>query len=205
MILAVTGLFAGFLHVLSGPDHLVAMAPYAVHGKSGAWRNCVRWGFGHSAGVLAVGALALIVRNQLSIEALSSWAERCVGVVLIGIGLWALRRALAARADAHGHAHSEPQQAHGHAPFAVGTVHGLAGSSHILGILPALAMPSNFAAAAYLLLFGAGSIAAMGTFSTVLGQLADRAGADRVTMRSALLALSSVLAFCVGGFWLLAS
>ena len=43
---------------------------------------------------------------------------------------------------------------HGRAAFAVGTLHGLAGSSHLLGILPALAMPSDLAAGIYLLLFG---------------------------------------------------
>jgi hypothetical protein len=36
MTLACAGLLAGFVHVLSGPDHLGAMAPYAVSEKSGA-------------------------------------------------------------------------------------------------------------------------------------------------------------------------
>src|SRR4029450_9914430 len=42
------------------------------------------------------------------------------------------------------------------AAFAVGTLHGLAASSHLLGILPALALPSTRAAGAYLLCFCSG-------------------------------------------------
>ena len=38
MTLVLAGLMAGFVHVLSGPDHLAAIAPYAVDGKSRAWR-----------------------------------------------------------------------------------------------------------------------------------------------------------------------
>ena len=97
MTLALAGLIAGFLHVLSGPDHLAAMAPYAVEGQRRAWRTGVRWGLGHTAGVLGVGLLALMFRDALHVEALSAWAERCVGFVLIGVGIWGMRAALAAR------------------------------------------------------------------------------------------------------------
>ena len=36
MTLAFAGFLAGFVHVLSGPDHLAAIAPYAVDGRSRA-------------------------------------------------------------------------------------------------------------------------------------------------------------------------
>ena len=55
--LLVSGLFAGFVHVVSGPDHLAAIAPYALDAKARAWRAGVRWGFGHSAGVLGMDCL----------------------------------------------------------------------------------------------------------------------------------------------------
>ena len=61
---------------------------------------------------------------------------------------------------------------HGHAAFSVGTLHGAAGSAHLLGILPALALPSDLAAGAYLLLFGTGSVAAMGAFASLVGWIA---------------------------------
>jgi hypothetical protein len=146
-----------------------------------------------------------MLRDTLHIEALSAWGERCVGVVLIGIGFWAMRAALAARrAHSNRSLQEKRPRVHGHAAFAVGTVHGLAGSSHVLGIVPALLLPSNVAAAGYLLLFGAGSVVAMGAFSSLAGWLANRPGASLIT-QSALLGVCSVLAFSIGGFWLFAN
>jgi hypothetical protein len=189
MTLALAGLVAGFVHVLSGPDHLAAIAPYAVTGKRRAWRMGVRWGLGHGAGVLIVGILALLLRHALPVEMLSAWSEWCVGLVLVAIGIWGLRRAFV------GHVHSGRHG--GGVAVAVGTLHGLAGSSHLLGILPALALPSNLAAGAYLLAFVAGSVAAMGVFAALLGSVA---GAARV--QRALLGFSSALAVGVGLFWM---
>jgi hypothetical protein len=199
MTLALAALVAGFVHVLSGPDHLAAMAPYAVEGKARAWRTGVRWGLGHSTGVLGVGVLALLLRDTLHIEALSAWGERCVGLVLIAIGVRAALAFTRLRRDRHHEHRSGP---HGHAPFAIGTVHGLAGSSHVLGIATALVLPSDFTAYAYLLLFGVGSVAAMGLFSSLVGRVASARGATSLATQSALLAVCSVLAVAVGGFWL---
>jgi hypothetical protein len=202
--LLLSGLLAGFVHVVSGPDHLAAIAPYAVDAKAQAWRTGVRWGFGHSAGVLGVGLLALVLRDALSIDLVSAWGERVVGVVLIGIGIWGMRAAFADRAvsirdrqDRRLHEHK-----HEHPAFAVGTVHGLAGSSHLLGVVPALALPSDTAAAAYLILFGVGSIAAMGLFSSLIGWIALRPGANGAKTQSALLAVFSAIAIVIGGAWL---
>jgi sulfite exporter TauE/SafE len=81
------------------------------------------------------------------------------------------------------------------------TVHGLAGSSHLLGIVPALALLTNTEAAAYLVVFGLGTIAAMATFSTFIGLLADRPGARSVKVQNTLMASFSMLALVVGGVW----
>ena len=142
MTLAFAGFLAGFVHVLSGPDHLAAIAPYAVDERTSAWRTGVRWGLGHTAGVLGVAVMALLLRHALPIERLSAWGERCVGLVLIAIGIWGARAALTARtdngrdhrhahADGHDHLYDRGQAAtttygHGRAAFAVGTLHGLA-------------------------------------------------------------------------------
>jgi hypothetical protein len=197
LALALAGLLAGFIHVLSGPDHLAAIAPYAVEGKTRAWRTGVRWGLGHSAGVLGVGLLGLFARHSLPLEALSAWAERGIGIVLIGIGAWGLRKALALRS------HDASSHTHGRKAFAVGTVHGLAGSSHLLGVLPALALPTDFAAAAYLTLFGTGTVAAMGTFSSLVGWISSHLRASARGSQSALLAACAACAIAVGAFWLL--
>jgi len=202
MTLAFAGLVAGFVHVLSGPDHLAAIAPYAVSWKTRAWRMGVRWGLGHGAGVLIVGILAIALRHALPVEALSAWSESCVGFVLVAIGIWGLRAALTGRGGA-GHAHpGRPTHVHGRVAVAVGTLHGLAGSSHLLGILPALALPSDLLAGAYLLLFVVGSVVAMGIFSALLGSIAGRPAASGVRAERALLALCSVIAVAVGVFWI---
>jgi len=197
--LALAALVAGFVHVLSGPDHLAAIAPYAVEGKARAWRTGVRWGLGHSTGVLGVGLLALMLRDTLHLEALSAWGERCVGLVLIAIGI----RAALAVAQLRGGRHEHRKGAHSHAPFAIGTVHGLAGSAHVLGIAAALVLPSDFMAYAYLLLFGVGNVAAMGLFSSLVGRVALTREIAGASTQSALLTVCSVVAVAVGGFWLL--
>jgi hypothetical protein len=206
MLTALAGILAGFLHVLSGPDHMAAIAPYATQGRARAWRTGVRWGFGHSAGVVVVGIVALLLRDKLGLEPVSAWGERLVGVMLIGIGVWGVLKAIAARRARADHPHGEPApRVHGHTAFGVGTVHGLAGSSHILGIAPALLMPSATAAAAYLVFFGGGTIVAMAIFSFAIGWIADRPAARGLAGQSALLGLCSVLALGVGGFWLVSA
>ena len=92
MTLAIAGIVAGFIHVLSGPDHLAAIAPYAVDGKSRAWRTGVRWGLGHTTGVLGLGLLLLLLRDALPLDAVcgisrssvpasrDAPARKCVGV-----------------------------------------------------------------------------------------------------------------------------
>jgi hypothetical protein len=200
MTLAFVGFLAGFVHVLSGPDHLAAIAPYAVDGKTRAWRTGVRWGLGHATGALAVGLLMLAVREALPVDAISTWGERLVGLFLLGIGMWGLGAALT-RTTRPSHAHGS--HVHGHAAFAVGSLHGLAGSAHLLGLLPALAFPSTFAAGSYLLLFGAGTVAAMAAFASFVGWAAGRSGVSGPRAQGAVLGLSSVVAVAVGGFWLL--
>jgi hypothetical protein len=198
MTLVFAGFLAGFLHVLSGPDHLAAIAPYAVDGRVRAWRTGVRWGLGHATGALVVGLLVLAMREALPLEALSAWGERLVGLVLIAIGIWGIG---VARARSKPGLRSREPHAHGHAAFGVGTLHGLAGSAHLLGMLPALALPSDFAAGMYLLLFGIGSVAAMGTFASLVGWIAGRPGVRSPRAQGAFLGLSSLVAAAVGAFW----
>lgn len=212
-----TGFFAGFVHVLFGPDHLAAVAPLSLKGRR-RWVVGLNWGLGHSGGVIAVGALAVLARGVLPVEAMSAFAERMVGVALIGIGLWGFSKVVSARAHVHEHTHdgsthehmhihgaphdhdAGPAHSHTHAAFAVGTLHGLAGSSHVLGVLPALAMPSTLASALYLLFFGAGTIAAMAAFAAVIGAASEKMGGPRVYIR--FMGACSVLAIATGAAWL---
>jgi hypothetical protein len=225
LVAALAGTLAGLVHVLSGPDHLAAVAPLASDGRgSRSWRAGALWGLGHSSGVIAVGLLALLLRGWLPIESLSSWSERMVGLVLIGIGLWGLHRAFRTRVHTHTHAHgphvhshlhahthavaaadashARTRHAHTHAAFAVGVLHGLAGSSHFLGVLPALALPGLAASLGYLGGFGLGTVAAMSGFATVIGLIASRAQLRGPMATRWLLSGCSTLALVVGIAWL---
>src|SRR3954466_9147531 len=153
LVAMLAGLSAGTIHALSGPDHLSAVAPLVINERSRRWRMGLFWGLGHSLGVCLIGLIALLLRGFLPLDALSSWSERLVGVVLIGVGLWGLRRAFLARLPAP-HVHEDsPQGRPGRAAVMIGGLHGLAGSSHILGLLPALALPSRWASFAYVVGF----------------------------------------------------
>lgn len=222
MISVVTGLVAGAIHVVSGPDHLAAVAPFAAESKHKAWNVGLRWGVGHAGGVLFVGMLSLLLRDWLPLDAISSWSERLVGVVLIGIGLWGARRALSGRVHTHEHEHGgekhvhihthdgagahthegATEHRHTHAAFAVGTLHGMAGSSHFLGVLPALAFPTMTEAVWYLTAYGIGTVAAMVAFSSLVGWSARCLAVSSVQAYRRMMAVCSFAAVAVGGWWL---
>ena len=101
---------------------------------------------------------------------LSSWSERLVGVTLIGIGLWGLRRGLGEETPMRIH----KPGGHAHVAGGVGILHGLAGSAHFLGVLPALLLPTTAATLSYLAAFGLGSVAAMAGFSWIIGDVLSR-------------------------------
>ncbi len=214
MFSLLAGFFAGLVHVLSGPDHLAAIAPLAAKNPQASWRAGLRWGIGHSTGVLVVGLATLLLRGLLPVDLISRSSDRMVGALLIGIGAWTLRKALQIHSHEHAHGctqhehfHLHPTRdhlaphAHGHAAFAIGTLHGLAGSSHFLGVLPALALPSNFLAAIYLLAFGAGTVISMIFFSYVVGAVAARFATSAWKAYRGLLFACSAAAFAVGAAW----
>lgn len=187
------GLAAGLLHVFSGPDHLAAVAPLAADSDRGKWRTGLQWGIGHTSGVLLIAGMLLLVRERLPLEAISAHSERLVGIALILVGAWGFWSAWVRRcAGATTHSHSG-------ASFGMGALHGLAGSSHLFGVLPALAFATRIEAAFYLAGFGAGAIAGMTAFSAAMGLLSSYLSHRH---SSGLLYASSAAALVVGGFWL---
>jgi hypothetical protein len=213
MLTLVSGMVAGAFHVLSGPDHLAAVAPLAVSARGGAWRQGWTWGLGHTSGVVVMALLALAMREILPpIATLSSWSERIVGAALLALGMWSVLRALRVGpaphvhgGQTHEHTHVRRGPAwvrrlgHPHASFALGLLHGAAGSSHVLGVIPALALPSTSQAFVYLAAFGGGSVAAMAAFAALVGGLKGW-GAQR--LERALTGCSGALALLVGAAWL---
>ena len=226
VIASLSGLVAGLIHVFSGPDHLAAIAPLSVHqrGRGRGWITGARWGLGHATGVILVGILSLWLRERLPSAWLSNWAERLVGMTLIGIGCWGIRKAFTRRMHTHEHVHDgrahmhihvhEPVSAHGpahgasrahfhtHAAFAVGTLHGLAGSSHLLGVLPSLWLPTKAQTIGYLLAYGLGSILAMAVFSSIMTVAATRFAFSGTGAYRALTVGCSAAAVMIGACWI---
>lgn len=223
LVAIVAGLAAGALHVVSGPDHLAAVAPLAVEERRRPWFLGLCWGVGHSGGVWILALIAWVARESIiaHIDTLSVWSERLVGFVLIAIGLWGLRRALAVRVHAHEHVHADGTKhihihahdeniqhphpvdhSHAHSALGIGTLHGLAGTSHLLGVLPSLLLPTRLAAAGYVISYGAGSIAAMTAFAWLMGIVSASSGRLGDRAHRALALTSGVAAIAIGAFWI---
>lgn len=220
----IAGLLTGLHHVFSGPDHVAAVAPLAVDAPRKAWKTGFRWGLGHASGVVLIGALALLFRDLLPILIISAWSERLVGLFLIAIGFWGIRKALLIHAHEHehngekhvhihvhekkaeenAHEHARLEHPHTHTAFGIGTVHGLAGSSHFFGVLPAMAFKSSTDSFIYLMTFGLGTIVAMTLFSTAISNLAGRLSFRTVHGYRNLMCGCSVAALAIGVYWLTA-
>jgi hypothetical protein len=222
-----SGLLAGAVHVVTGADHLAALLPLSIGRRRGAWALGARWGLGHSLGVIVIGALAVAFKARFDLGLVEAWGERLVGVLLIAIGLLGLRRALRVTLHAHPHDHdgkahahlhlhtaaeqgheagSHPGQAprHGHTAFFAGTLHGVAGTAHLLGVLPALALPGLLASSTYLLAFAAGTVAAMAAFAALVGEGSARMARGPALLRP-LLCAASIVTVAVGATWLVLS
>lgn len=207
---------AGTVHVLSGPDHIAAVAPLAIEDRGRSWLAGWTWGVGHASGVVVVATLGVLLRDVLPpVEAISLWGERIVGGALIAVGLWALRRGLAIGTSTHSHggtthAHVHVgrgpavlrRAGHAHAAFLMGILHGVAGTSHFLGVLPALALPTRVDALTYVGVFGVTSVAAMTACAAAIGAVAQRSATTGAAAHRVLVLASALIAISVGGYWL---
>ena len=212
MLIILSGILAGFIHVISGPDHIAAVAPIAVDQTRDRWKTGAVWGIGHTTGVWLVGIGAYYLRDWLPVEMLSYSSERLVGVALIGIGLWAGRKAIRNTVHTHTHdhdgahhthihIHARESHRHAHTTGGIGLLHGIAGSSHLFGVLPALGLPTASDTLTYLLAFGISSVVAMSGFTWFIGQIILRFE-HRVNGYRLVLGGSAVTALIVGCFWL---
>jgi len=169
----------------SDPDHLVAVTSLvAADGRGtraatglGAW-----WGLGHAATLIVIGLPLIAFKAQLP-HWLEGGAERAVGVLILVLAIRVVWKWT--RGDYRGgrHAHPSPDQlsgpdrhrhlrrgestGHGHLTvrssrqaFALGLLHGLAGTGAVVVLLLA-ALPSQLTAALALTVFAPMSILSM--------------------------------------------
>ena len=62
-VVILTGILAGLIHVVSGADHFVAMAPSSITNPKVALKNSISWGLGHSSGVVFLAVLAIFIKD----------------------------------------------------------------------------------------------------------------------------------------------
>ncbi|HET7903839.1 MAG TPA: hypothetical protein VFM17_04700 [Candidatus Eisenbacteria bacterium] len=122
------------------------------------WLGAV-WGMGHSSALLAASFVIVVLRIPVP-PRVATMLELGVAAMLIVLGIHSILTA------------SDPvraatRPASARRPFAIGLIHGLAGSGGLaLLVLPAIRDP--FAALAYVGLFGLGSIGGMALWSALL-------------------------------------
>jgi ABC-type nickel/cobalt efflux system permease component RcnA len=182
------GFVLGLQHALD-PDHLVAVSTIVSDHKSLRRSSLIGtfWGLGHSLSLLGVGLVIILLRVSIPGHVLP-WMEAPVAIMLIVLGISATRRALRDRGvQIHTHVHEHGHQPHEHVhvhlgdehnhmhrmfklgrrPFAVGLVHGFAGSA-ALTLLVLTRIPSIALGLVYMAVFGIGSIGGMLIMSAVI-------------------------------------
>jgi hypothetical protein len=169
----------------SDPDHLVAVTSLVASqdgdtkaaARLGAW-----WGAGHAAMLLLIGLPLIAFRSELPAW-LESGAEKAIGVVIVvlaGRVVWKWVRG-DYRLGSHDHAPPEARHRHlhkgdaGHShdqlrtprqAFAIGILHGLAGTGAVVLLLIA-ALPTQVEAAAALAVFAPMSVISMAGMTAV--------------------------------------
>jgi nickel/cobalt exporter len=190
------GLVLGLRHA-SDADHVCTVASL-LRGGSSPWpalRTAIFWGLGHTLTLLGVGLA--VVGLGLGLPAwLEVGVERAVAVSLVWLGVNQWRQAPAPRVVA-------PATGGRLRAMALGLLHGLAGSGGAVLLAPANA-PHVRAAAAWLAVFGLGTVVGMVVVTLVLSAplrfVERRGGAWHARVQRAAAALSVVV-----GVWLFLS
>ena len=210
-----SGIALGCLHAFD-IDHIVAVSAYTGRGI-GRWaaaRMGALWGLGHTSVLLVVGGILIVFRLSIP-QIVQDWSEILVGILLVAIGIWTIRTVLAKRAihihrhehdgteHVHFHSHQhDPRHDHHHAHslFALGAVHGFAGTGSVVVMIPVAFAGSWVPGIAFLAVFGLGSIISMAAFSLILSSAVHQARSER--MLSTVQGLAGLASLSVGTLWI---
>ncbi len=154
------GFTLGIKHATE-PDHVIAVSTIASRTKKLSKSSLagVFWGLGHTATLLVIGVTAVALGRQIP-ETLAGVLEFFVGLMLVYLGITGVWKSRAAKETNYQHVHKKS--------FFIGVVHGLAGSAAMV-LLTAASASTGFEAAQFILIFGAGTVAGMLLFTTLLG------------------------------------
>ncbi len=89
------GVIMGIIHAATGPDHMSAVVTLSVNQqrRTAAWLG-IRWGMGHSIGLIVVTGCVLLLRlfgnydQDQIVDLLESGMDWLVGVLMLLLGCW---------------------------------------------------------------------------------------------------------------------
>lgn len=200
-----SALVAGCIHALEA-DHMAAVTTFVSRRPhpARAFGFGLRWGLGHSVALLLAGGLLVLADVQLPDAAVRA-LEGAVGAMLAALGVWVLVDLIHARriSAAHEHAHAiGARHVHLGGTTWVGAAHGLAGTAGFLALVPATVLATPWLAAAYLVLFGVGTMLSMGLYAVAAGMVFHRAGGGAPRLARVLRALAGCVSVGVGILWI---
>lgn len=198
LLALLSGLLAGGLHVLSGPDHLAAVLPLSVRLPERAHAIGAVWGLGHGGSMLLWLLAALCFRQLLPLEFVSELAELLVGFALLWVGLLGVRRELRRRCARVPHEPCEDIEKQNSVTeaFGFGVLHGSAGAGHLAATLPMLGLSAQ-GSVLYCAGFTLSGVASMAFFGACTRRLVRNPSI--ASQARPFCALSALL---VGGFWI---
>jgi len=187
------GLVYGLKHATEA-DHIIAVSTIVSEHRKLLRAALVGalWGLGHTVSLVIVGVIVLALKVAIP-ETIAGWLEFAVAIMIIVLGIMALRRAFRYRSNLHRHPHEHGLVLHSHLhfhetavdhansnahshevlrlglkPAIVGAIHGLAGSA-ALTLLVLTQIESPVLGLLYLIVFGIGSILGMLFMSGLVG------------------------------------
>lgn len=189
------GFMLGIKHATE-PDHIIAVSTIASRTKklSRSSMTGIFWGLGHSATLLVIGMIVIVLKQQIS-EQTATLLEFFVGIMLVYLGVNGVRLGRKQRVHEHGgtkHFHAKS--------FVIGSIHGLAGSAAMV-LLTLTSVNTTMEAFQFILIFGVGTIAGMLLFTTALG-LPFIWTASRHSLQSSVAAMASVLSMLYGLYYM---
>ncbi len=158
------GFILGIKHSIE-PDHIIAVSTMVGRSKklSRSTLTGVFWGIGHTSTLFIVGMLLVLFKGELP-EKLTMSLEFLVGIMLVYLGIRSMILIKNAKQVPHHHEERSSLMK----IFVIGFIHGLAGSAAMV-LLALSTVSSVWECALYILIFGAGTIAGMLTFTTIIG------------------------------------
>ena len=179
MALLGLGFVIGLKHAFEA-DHIVAVSAIVSQTRSLRKSSIVglMWGLGHTTTLFLFGLLILVFKVSIPKQA-ALYFEFLVGFVLVILGISVLRNVLQKPhihshhygKQIHSHAHSHKttgSHTHAHRSFAIGLIHGLAGSAALM-LLVLATVDSIANGLLYIAFFGIGSVFGMLFMGIVIG------------------------------------